>query len=325
MPGKTEYRKPQNDHRVTRSSGGTKAGKTAEKTVHDLLKQAARDLRARKTKCPVDQNVGWLEAEILFADVVDKNKAWVVAHADDYVSNAIRKKFEKFVERRKNHEPVAYILGYKDFYGRRFKVNRNTLIPRPESELFIDVIKLRHEKNDRFMLWDVGTGCGVIAITSALEFPKTKILASDICKRALNVADRNAKTHKIIRRITFMQDDLLGANVKKKLRKSALPLVIAVNLPYLPERDKEKLEEDIVDEEPCKALFGGEDGLCFIKKLLNQINEELTTLPSMILIEFDPPQSKKLLAFANKLFPTATISVHKDLAQKQRLLEIRFE
>jgi len=297
--------------------------KPEERTVNSLLRTAAKDLRARKTKSPVDQNVGWLEAEVLLASVVNKDKAWVIAHGEDYLGPVLRRRFEKLVERRKAHEPVAYILGYKEFYGRPFKVNRHTLIPRPETELFIDVFKLRHTKDDAFLLWDVGTGCGEIAITSALEFPNAKIIASDICKRALKVAEMNAKAHKAAKRLSFIQDDLLGSNVKKAIKKSTLPLIIAMNLPYLPDRDEEKTEEDVVSNEPHKALFGGEDGLEFIKKLLNQISDDLPVLPESILIEFDPPQARKLRIFAAKLFPNAKIAVHNDLAGKQRLMEVR--
>lgn len=297
--------------------------KPEARTVNSLLRTAAKDLRARKTKSPVDQNVGWLEAEVLLASVVNKDKAWVIAHGEDYLGPMLRRRFEKLVERRKAHEPVAYILGYKEFYGRPFKVNRHTLIPRPETELFIDVFKLRHTKDDAFLLWDVGTGCGEIAITSALEFPNAKIIASDICKRALKVAEMNAKAHKAAKRLSFIQDDLLGSNVKKAIKKSTLPLIIAMNLPYLPDRDEEKMEEDVVGNEPHKALFGGEDGLEFIKKLLNQISDDLPVLPESILIEFDPPQARKLRIFAAKLFPNAKIAVHNDLAGKQRLMEVR--
>jgi release factor glutamine methyltransferase len=296
-----------------------------ENTVNDLLRKAAKDLRARKTKSPVDQNVGWLEAEVLLASVVNKTKAWVIAHGEEYLGPTLRNRFLKLVKRRKNHEPVAHILGHKEFYGRSFKVNRHTLIPRPETELFIDVLKLRQKETDRFLLLDAGTGCGEIAVTSALEFPKAKVIASDISKSALKIAEANIKAYKVTKRVTVIQDNLLGPNVIKKLKKSTLPLIIAMNLPYLPERYKEKLEDDVVKREPHIALFGGEDGLYFIKKLLDQINDDLNTLPKTILIEFDPSQSRKLQIFASKLFPTATISAHNDLAQKQRLLEIRFE
>lgn len=302
-----------------------KSVKSMENTVNDLLRKAAKDLRARKTKSPVDQNVGWLEAEVLLASVVNKTKAWVIAHGEEYLGPTLRNRFLKLVKRRKNHEPVAHILGHKEFYGRSFKVNRHTLIPRPETELFIDVLKLRQKETDRFLLLDAGTGCGEIAVTSALEFPKAKVIASDISKSALKIAEANIKAYKVTKRVTVIQDNLLGPNVIKKLKKSTLPLIIAMNLPYLPERYKEKLEDDVVKREPHIALFGGEDGLYFIKKLLDQINDDLNTLPKTILIEFDPSQSRKLQIFASKLFPTATISAHNDLAQKQRLLEIRFE
>jgi release factor glutamine methyltransferase len=118
--------------------------------------------------------------------------------------------------------------------------------------------------------------------------------------------------------------DLLGPDVKKKIERSVLPLVIAANLPYLPDRDAKKLEKDVIDFEPRKALFGGKDGLDLIKRILTGVSDKLNVLPKTILIEFDPPQSKAISAFAKKIFPGAKTSVHKDLAGKHRLMEVRF-
>jgi release factor glutamine methyltransferase len=259
-------------------------GKTLYPTVNTILKEAAKKLRPKKIVCEADRDEGWLDAEILLAHVLKKNKAWVVAHGADRLSLALRPRLASLVRRRAKREPVAYILGYKEFYGRPFQVNRHTLIPRPETELFIDVLKKRLKKNDRFLLWDVGTGCGEIAVTAAYEFKKAKILATDICRRALRVADANRRAHAKSKQVELLQADGLNDAVRDRLSHSRLPFVIAANLPYLPERDTKKLMKDVVDFEPHKALFGGKDGLDFIRQLLTD----------------------------------------KDLAKRDRLLEIRF-
>lgn len=299
-------------------------GKTLYPTIDRILKEAAAKIRPKKIACVADRDVGWLEAEILLAHVLKKNKAWVVAHGNDRLSLALRAKFNALVRRRAKREPIAYILGYKEFYGRPFMVNRHTLIPRPETELFIDVLKERKKKDDKFLLWDVGTGCGEIAVTAAYEFPKAKVIASDVCRRALKVADANRRAHAKSKQIELIRADGLDENVLAYLNTSRLPLIIAANLPYLPERDAKKMDTDVVGFEPHKALFSGKDGLDLIRKLLTDINEKLNVLPKLILIEFDPPQSKQLRAFAKKTFPAATIDIHKDLAGKQRLMEITF-
>jgi release factor glutamine methyltransferase len=299
-------------------------GKTLYPTVDAILKEAAKKLRPKKMACAADRDAGWLEAEILLAHVLKKDRAWAAAHGNDRLSVALRKRFDALVRRRAKGEPAAYIVGYREFYGRPFRVNRHTLIPRPETELFIDVLKRRIKRNDRFLLWDAGTGCGNIAVTAALEFPNARIVASDVCRRALKAAEKNAKAHGVSKRIAFVHGDLLGPDVKKKIERSVLPLVIAANLPYLPDRDAKKLEKDVVDFEPRKALFGGKDGLDLIRRVLAGVSDKLNVLPKTILIEFDPPQSKAISAFAKKIFPGAKTSVHKDLAGKHRLMEVRF-
>jgi release factor glutamine methyltransferase len=298
--------------------------KTLYPTINAILKEAANKLRPKKIVCAADRDQGWLEAEILLAHALKKNRAWIMAHGNDRLSVALRKRFDALVRRRAKGEPAAYIVGYREFYGRPFRVNRHTLIPRPETELFIDVLKLRMKRNDRFLLWDAGTGCGEIAVTAALEFPKAKILASDICGRALKIAQANCRAHAVSKRVEPLRADGLDAHVLERLSRSPLPLIIAANLPYLPDRDAKKLQKNVIEFEPRKALFGGKDGLDLIRRVLAGVSDKLNVLPNMILIEFDPPQSKKLRSLATKLFPTAKIAIYHDLAGRERLMELRF-
>ncbi|MBD3251759.1 HemK family protein methyltransferase, partial [Candidatus Uhrbacteria bacterium] len=209
---------------------------------------------------------------MLLGHVVKQNKAWIVSHGTDVLSNALTHRFEKRVERRKNHEPIAYIIGHKEFYGRPFIVNRNSLIPRPESELFIEMLKKHLDPNETFQCWDVGTGSGAIAITTALEFPKSNVLATDSCKRALAVAEKNVKTYKLSKRITTQPANLLDTPTVTRLQRSNKPLIITANLPYVPQElygaSPEKPETQALPFEPKNALVSEDDGLFHIKKLL---------------------------------------------------------
>ena len=300
------------------------SGKPQFHTIDQILKQAEKQLRPKKITCPADKNLGWLDAEILLSHILKKDKAWIIAHGNDALSPVLEKKFLTLVERRKTQEPIAYIIGEREFYGRVFKVNKTVLIPQPDTEILIESIKKRFKKNESFTCADIGTGSGAIAITIAKEFPKTKIIASDICKRALKVAEQNRDAHDVKKRVELIQSDLLAKEPVKRINKSATKtdeLVIIANLPYLPESDIKHLSKE-VGFEPKKALFAKDDGLALIKKCLMQINEELQTTPSLILLEFDPPQAKTLLAFAKQTFPLAKIDIIKDLAGRQRVLEI---
>lgn len=322
-------------------------GKIRLKTISELLKDAAKRLKPKKITCAADQDQGWLEAELLMALAVKKDRTWVMIHATDELTPSLESTFQSLVERRLSHEPIAYILGAKDFYGRPFFVNRTTLIPRPETELFIEEIKKQFKQNDAFVLIDIGTGSGIIPITIALEFPNAIIVASDVCKRALRVAGKNAKLYSVEHRITFVQGDLLDQRVIQALEKQDLgretkssrktkslpgrqagpisnprPLVLTANLPYLPESDKKKLSKDVTAFEPAKALFSGKDGLDLIRTLFTQISDNLLVNPNLMLFEFDPPQAKTILQLAKDVFPIATVSIVKDLAKRERLIKI---
>jgi release factor glutamine methyltransferase len=317
------------------------SGKIRVQTVSALLKEAAKQLKPAKMTCVSDQELGWLEAEILMAHTLKKDRAWVVTHGTDELVPSLEKRFRALVERRLASEPIAYITGVKDFYGRPFAVNRTVLIPRPETELMIDALKERYQKNDTFTIWDTGTGSGAIAITVALEFPRAFVIASDICKRALKTATKNAIIHGVTKRVTFIHGDLLSPDIKQIIEKGAdrgargakkslyplpsphSPLIVLANLPYLPESDRTELAKDVTAFEPAKALYAGEDGLDVIRKLFTQISDELNVNPKLILAEFDPPQAKTIQKLAKEIFPLAKISIRKDLAGRERMLEIR--
>lgn len=297
-------------------------GKIELHTVRDLLSLAAKRLRPKKIRCASDGDEGWLDAEVLMAHTLKKDRSWIIAHSNDNLSPYLESCFLKLVSRREKREPIAYIIGTKDFYGRSFLVNKHVLIPRPETELLIDELKKRLDSKNRFLLWDLGTGSGAIAITVAKEFPRSQIIASDISSQAIAVAKKNASRCRASKRIAFIRGDLLCPAVIKAVSTSKLPLIIAANLPYLPDSDRKKLETDIVAFEPEQALFSGKDGLDAIRWLFHQINDELNAFPKLLLCEFDSPQSKTIQKLAKKIFPTLHRRTIKDLAGRERLLEI---
>jgi release factor glutamine methyltransferase len=170
-----------------------------------------------------------------------------------------------WVARRARREPVAYITGIREFYGRPFRVTPNVLIPRPETESIIDLAlewaNARHERSQPLRVLDLGTGSGCLAVTLALELPDSTIVASDIFEAALQVARLNAAAWGVAERITFVEQSLAGPSAE------AFDLIVA-NPPYVPERDRAELEPDVREFEPAGALFGGFDGLDVVRALL---------------------------------------------------------
>lgn len=306
------------------------SGKIILQTVSETLREAEKRLRPKRILCEADRNQGWIEAETLMAHAVGKDKAWIVAHGNDCLSPFLRHRFQTLVKRRLRHEPVAHIIGQKDFYGRTFFVNKHVLIPRPETELMIDELKRHFDRTDAFTAWDVGTGSGAIAVTVALEFPNAVVVASDISRRAVRVAERNAIAHHIKKQISFVHGNLLTPFLKDIQRRkqsigASFPLVILANLPYLPERDQKRLEPDVVAFEPPTALFSSKDGLDAIRELFSQISNRLNTNPALILAEFDSPQAKTIRALATTAFPNADLDIKKDIAKRDRLLIINMK
>lgn len=292
-------------------------------TIRDLLTDASKRLKPKRITCAADKDLGRLESEILLAHAFGKDRAWLFAHADTEPPAAVRHRFRAFAARRGKHEPVAYITGRKDFYGLPIGVDRSVLIPRPETELLVDLARkaLFPEPSLGDLVWDVGTGSGAIALALASHIAPRRVIATDVSPNALSLARKNARRLGI-RNVTFLRADLLDRNVRRALdRRRPARLVIVGNLPYLPSSDRKRLSKDVTAYEPSGALFARGDGTALIEAFLRELAAFDTHFTSVFL-EFDPPQATKLRALAKSLFPHANISVHKDLAKRNRVIEI---
>lgn len=208
---------------------------------------------------------------VLLEDTLKKDRAWVLAHSEYELGKKQIADLQVLIQRRTKREPLAYIRGKAWFYGRFFAVNPSALIPRPESENFIEELK----KMQPTQVIDVGTGSGCIAITIKLEFPKTEVIATDIEKEVLKVAQKNAQSHKVD--INFIQSDLLSS-VSELINSKT---TIVANLPYVPSA---LITSPEIRQEPSSAIFSGSDGLDHYRKFWNQI-QQLKTKPKYVLIE----------------------------------------
>mgnify|MGYP001571964789 CR=1 FL=1 len=209
--------------------------------------------------------------------------------------------------------PYQYIKGWVEFYKLKFKVTKDVLIPRPESELLVDEV-IRFAKHHDIVV-DIGTGSGNIAISLAcnLRGCNVKIIATDISEKALQVARQNAKFHGV--KIKFIKSDLLK-NIKEKID------IIVANLPYIPSERIPYLDSSVKDFEPHVALDGGPDGFNLYRKLFKQMQKRKF---KVFIGEIDYSHGELALHEAQKYFPEAQIEVKKDLTHKQRILVIRME
>ena len=258
----------------------------------------------------------WLDAEVLLSFVLKKPKIWLYGHPEKNINKLQEKKLKNLVAKRLKGEPMAYLIGHKEFFGLDFKVNKNVLIPCPETELLVEeVLKSVPNSNppvtsaDGSALWrtggqilnsitiaDIGTGSGNIAITLAKHLPSAKFFAVDISKNALRVAKKNAKKHNVNKRITFLTGPLLKPLPKK------VDILVA-NLPYIPSQKARHLAHS-----PLIALDGGRDGLKFYQSLLKNAADYLKN-DGKIFLEIDPSQTAKIKKLSKKYFPTAQIKI----------------
>ncbi len=208
---------------------------------------------------------------VLLEDTIQKDRAWVVAHPEYVLDQKIIAKLDKLIRRRITREPLAYIRDKAWFYGRFFSVNPHVLIPRPESENFIELLKKLNPQK----IIDIGTGSGALAVTTNLELPDSSVIATDISKKALVIAKKNARTYNA--NVEFLAGSLLEPLDDKQLENS----VIVANLPYVPNG---LITSPEIMQEPSEALFSGKDGLDHYRSFWHQISMQ-TTKPSYILTE----------------------------------------
>lgn len=228
------------------------------------------------------------EGRDLLAYVVKKPLAYLIAHPETRLSRAQQKTFRTLAAQRRRGVPFAFLTGHQGFYGLDFFVNINVLIPRPETEQLIDWALSNVDRKKPTTIADVGTGSGCIAVTLAKYLPTATIIASDVSQNALLVAKKNARMHRVSKRITFRQGSLLSM-----LKSTEKPDLVVANLPYLT-----KLQLKNVPHEPKLALHGGTRGLELIEKLIQQIIEY--GIPRAIL-EIDPQQERWLTAIGDSL------------------------
>jgi len=232
--------------------------------------------------------------------------------------------FEALLVRRLAREPSAYILGQREFAHFDLEVTPAVLIPRPETETVVEeAIRLARRmlgaadrsSGESFIVADIGTGAGPIALTLARALPDATVIATDASREALDVAQRNATRHALTERIEFRHGDLLSALSQR------LDLLVA-NLPYVTTADLEAAQPEVRDHEPSMALHGGKDGLNLIKRLLSEAHAHLRP-HAVLVLEIGANQGETAAFAAAVAFPNAKIAVLDDLSGRPRVLVVQ--
>jgi len=265
-----------------------------------------------------------LDLELLIAHIIKKPREFVISHPE-YKFTQYQVESIKYKALRKiKNEPIAYILGNKEFYGLPFKVNKSTLIPRPETELLVEKVLELNPKNRNII--DVGTGSGNIIITLVKKTKeKNNFYGIDIYSQALKVAKQNAKLNKVEKKIKFLKGNFFEPIIKSKNYKlKTTNCIITANLPYLSKKIYSAAMPDVKNFEPKSALYSSEEGLFHYKKLFFKIKILKTKNYGLktIFLEFSPEQKNSLNKLAKNFFPNAKLKFYKDLAQKWRVLKI---
>ena len=259
-----------------------------------------------------------LTSEILLSHVLNQDRTYLYLNYKRSLDINILKRFWQAIKRRAKGEPVAYIIGKKEFWSLEFEVNPHVLIPRPETELLVEqgIECVKHIKKP--LILDIGTGSGAIAIALAKELPNAEVWAIDISEEAIEVAKTNAKKHNVLDRIKFLKGDLWRPLEKEKVKFH----LIVTNPPYVSSKDYPKLSPEVRDWEPKIALLGGEKGLSLIKRIVVDADQFLLT-GGFLLLEISPEQVEYVKHLIQSTAHFTDLKAIKDYSSAFRVIQAR--
>lgn len=262
-----------------------------------------------------------LDAEVLLAAARDCQRIDLYAAFNDVPGDEVRTAFREMVRRRAGGAPVAQLVGHKEFYSHKFRVDESTLIPRPETEHVvieaIDRIKLIDRTDRPVRVADIGTGSGAIGLSIAGQMKDIEVVATDVSEAALRIAKYNAEAMELSDRVTFAQGDLLSA-----VESPATFDVICSNPPYVTEAEYDELDPSVRDHEPRTALVAGPAGTEVIERILTECLDRLES-GGWFIIELSPMIAAAAKSIAEQTGAFSEVGLVKDLGRRDRVLVVR--
>jgi release factor glutamine methyltransferase len=255
-----------------------------------------------------------LDTELLLSQVLNKPKEYLYTYPEKKLTTKQLNYFTTLFTRRQKSEPTAYILGHKEFFGLDFKVNKNVLIPRPETEQLVEEALQFAKKKKILSVVEIGVGSGAVIISLAKNLTQHEFIGTDISAKALAVAKQNAKQHKA--KIHFLQGNLLTP-LKSAISNLQSSIIVA-NLPYLTTK---QLNNQQLQYAPKSALAGGPDGLKYFREFFHQL-QQYKLQPQAIFLEIGHNQGAKIRKLAQLALPKYKITVKKDLCGFDRVIII---
>jgi len=279
---------------------------TAVRTTMELVHLSAAHLKSRGSESPR------LDAELLVAHGIGCRRLDLYLDFEKPLGDEEVDRIRELVRRRATGEPVAYIIGQKEFYGRAFRVTADTLIPRPETEHLIEQVVAWAGERGELSILDLGTGSGCVGVTLACELPGAHVLMTDVSQLALNMASENAARNGVAERVRLAQGVWWQA-----VSKADEFDVIVSNPPYATTAEMDTLPRDVGDFEPRSAIEGGHDGLDAYREIARGL---ATTNAKFIALEVDPRRATDVLELVRASLPGREVSMHKDLTGRDRIL-----
>lgn len=265
--------------------------------------------KAIQKKCQPSPQEAKLEVRLLLESVLNVNHAWLITHESNRLADNVHAEFKAFIERRIAGEPIAYILGYREFYGLKFKVTPDTLIPRPDTETLVEAALAKIPQGQLAKVLDLGTGTGAIALAIAKHRPEVQITALDASVNALNIAKENAQNLQIAN-VQFVLSDWFATLEQKKFD------AIVCNPPYIEQEDAHLNQGDLRFE-PISALASGVDGLDDIHKVIHGAAQHLN-IGGWLMLEHGYNQAKAVAALLLSAGFTEVETI-KDLGGNERV------
>lgn len=292
------------------------------------VREALREGIARLSEAQVPSHT--LAAELLLMHALGRDRTWIYSHPEVLLEPGQAQTYFALVVRRSAGEPTQYLTGKQEFWGLEFEVNRDVLIPRPETEHVVEValerIRRRAIGEAQVRIADVGTGSGCIAVALARELPGAEIFATDISSAALEVARRNAARHGVAGRISFIQCDWLGGvgsslaapALAAGLRHSSLDMIVS-NPPYVAGREAKALAREIREHEPHLALFGGAPGTDIYARLIDEAGALLQS-GGVLVLELGYDSAAHVQALLSNNPAWKAVAITNDLAGIPRVI-----